>query len=55
MQKVKGLAWAKKSAREIQDIIDELPEGRKKAIMKRYIELRDEIEDKDKKSSSEDT
>ena len=40
--------------RKLQDMMDELTEGRRKAIMKRYIELRDEIEDKKTESSGDD-
>ncbi len=42
------------SIKELRDMIDKLPEGERKNIMKHYIELKYETEDKDKESSGED-
>ena len=40
--------------KELRDMIDKLPEGERKNIMKHDIELKHETEDKDKESSGQD-
>jgi len=43
-----------KPTKEFRGLVNGLPEGQRKVIMKRYIKFKDETEDKETKSGGED-